>query len=73
MTDFFEQARQCERQAMRHRMYALEETNPILRDLIFDVEEHWLALAQSYEVLQQAMDAATSTKPPNTEKPNHTP
>jgi len=36
MMDFSEQAAECERRAMRYRTEAVDTTNPILRDLIFD-------------------------------------
>jgi hypothetical protein len=58
MMDFSEQAAECERRAIRCRSDAVDTMNPILRDLIFDIEEHWRALANSYKAAQRAVDAA---------------
>jgi hypothetical protein len=62
MTDFSKEAAECLRRALRYRSEAVATENPILRDLIFDIEEHWLSLAESYNAAQRAMDDSTDPR-----------
>jgi hypothetical protein len=57
MNDLFKEAVGCERRAVRCGAEAIATANPILRDLLFDIEDRWVALAESYRIAQQAMEA----------------
>jgi hypothetical protein len=64
VSDFSDEAVECERRAMRYRSEAVATVDPILRDLLFDIEDRWLSLAEGYRSAQRAMDAAIEGRNP---------
>jgi hypothetical protein len=62
MTDFKDEPAECLRRALRYGSEAVATPNPILRDLLFDIEEQWRSLAESYRAAQRAIDAAIGAK-----------
>ena len=51
---------ECCRRAATCRRRALEIIDPIYRDHVLEIEQHWLALASSYEAAQQIAIPALS-------------
>jgi len=62
MTDLKREAAECLRRALRYRSQAVATDDPILRDHLFDIEDRWLSLADSYRSAQQAVDAAVEAR-----------
>jgi hypothetical protein len=78
MTHFSKDIAECQRRSEAYRREALDLVDPILRDYLFDVEEHWLALARSYEAAQRVFviaedvrsKSSASERPGSRDKPH---
>jgi len=64
MTGFNKESAECMLKALRYGSEAVAAENPILRDLLFDIEDPWLSLAESYRTAQRVAESPHQSPPP---------